>query len=257
MDIFISTIDAIGDDELCDRLITRTLTEYKDNRITKIGNSAFNNCVELKELDIPNVTSIGNLALCEIAVESLNLPSVTDMGEMCCDKTAALKLLNAPELRTVGNYCFRESGLTTLYCPKLSGGSAHSVFCSSKLEDVCLPSLTAVSLNMFSACKCLTKADFPVSASIGNAAFSGCIVLKTLVLRYGIVCSLGGSSSSGNPFANTPIEAGTGYVYVPKALIENYKTATNWSSYESIQFRALEDYTVDGTITGALDESKI
>jgi len=52
------------------------------------------------------------------------------------------------------------------------------------------------------------------------------------------------------------IGAGIGYIYVPAALIEEYKSATNWSTYAT-QFRALEDYTVDGTITGELDETKI
>lgn len=40
------------------------------------------------------------------------------------------------------------------------------------------------------------------------------------------------------------------------ALVDSYKAATNWSTYAD-QIRALEDYTVDGTTTGALDETKI
>lgn len=40
------------------------------------------------------------------------------------------------------------------------------------------------------------------------------------------------------------------------ALVDSYKAATNWSTYAT-QFRALEDYTVDGTITGELDSTKI
>jgi hypothetical protein len=32
-----------------------------------------------------------------------------------------------------------------------------------------------------------------------------------------------------------------GYIYVPKALIEDYKVATNWSTFAD-QFRAIEDY---------------
>lgn len=46
------------------------------------------------------------------------------------------------------------------------------------------------------------------------------------------------------------------YIYVPAALVDSYKVATNWSTYEA-KFRALEDYTVDGTTTGDLDETKI
>ena len=50
-------------------------------------------------------------------------------------------------------------------------------------------------------------------------------------------------------FLTTPIFDGYGYIYVPRDLIESYKTATNWS-YFADQFRILEDYTDDGTITG-------
>jgi hypothetical protein len=38
--------------------------------------------------------------------------------------------------------------------------------------------------------------------------------------------------------------------------MDTYKTSANWENFAA-QFRALEDYTVDGTITGALDINKI
>jgi N-acyl-D-aspartate/D-glutamate deacylase len=47
-----------------------------------------------------------------------------------------------------------------------------------------------------------------------------------------------------------------GYVYVPRALVNAYKTATNWSTYANY-IRAIEDYSIDGTVTGELDETKI
>ena len=53
-----------------------------------------------------------------------------------------------------------------------------------------------------------------------------------------------------------PIASGAGYIYVPAALVDSYKVATNWSTYAA-QFRALEDYTVDGTTMGELDPNKI
>lgn len=46
-----------------------------------------------------------------------------------------------------------------------------------------------------------------------------------------------------------------GWVYAPKAYLSDYKSKL--LAVVSTQFRALEDYTVDGTITGELDESKI
>ena len=44
-----------------------------------------------------------------------------------------------------------------------------------------------------------------------------------------------------NAFTNTPIKSGAGYIYVPAALVDSYKAATNWSVYAD-QIRAIEDY---------------
>jgi hypothetical protein len=44
------------------------------------------------------------------------------------------------------------------------------------------------------------------------------------------------------------------YIYVPSNLVSNY--SNQWKD-TGAQFRALEDYTVDGTITGELDPAKI
>ena len=99
----------------------------------------------------------------------------------------------------------------------------------------------------------LTLLDLPMATHIITGAFNGCSALMTLILRNTTICTLGNNSA----FDNTPIKnGGTGYIYVPRALVESYKSATNWSNF-STQFRALEDYTVDGTITGELDETKI
>lgn len=46
-----------------------------------------------------------------------------------------------------------------------------------------------------------------------------------------------------------------GYIYVPRAMISVLSETTNWSTLSS-QFRALEDYTIDGTTTGIFDEGK-
>ena len=122
--------------------------------------------------------------------------------------------------------------------------------CSS-LTTVDFPVATSIGSYAFSSCRSLTTVDFSVVTSIGTYAFNSCRVLKSLLLRGNNVCTL----SSTNAFSSTPIKFGTGYIYVPSALIEQYKAATNWSTY-SAQFRALEDYTVDGTITGELDPAK-
>ena len=93
--------------------------------------------------------------------------------------------------------------------------------------------------------------DLPLLKSINYKAFEYSNI-SALILRNDKICTLYNS----NAFNETPIQSGTGYIYVPRDFIEDYKVAENWSTYAT-QFRALEDYTVDGTITGELDESKI
>lgn len=104
----------------------------------------------------------------------------------------------------------------------------------------------------FYICSKLTTADFPMVTTIGGYAFTNCSKLNALALRSQSLCSLAHSNS----FSGTPISSGTGYIYVPSSLVDTYKSKTNWSTYAT-QFRALEDYTVDGTITGELDADKI
>ena len=122
----------------------------------------------------------------------------------------------------------------------------------SALKVVNLPLITEIVSYAFQFCSALEVADFSSVEKIGISAFQSCSSLKALIIRTETVCVL----LNYGWFSSTPIANGTGYIYVPRALVDSYKTATNWSTYAT-QFRALEDYTVDGTITGALDESKI
>ena len=129
----------------------------------------------------------------------------------------------------------------------------YAFYKCTALTTANFPVVTSIGNFAFGYCSSLTTVDFPAATSIGDYTFYNCTSLKALILRKSdAICTLLSSSA----FTTTPIASGRCYVYVPRALVDSYKTATNWSTYAS-QFRALEDYTVDGTITGALDESKI
>ena len=120
-------------------------------------------------------------------------------------------------------------------------------FTTAKFQNV-----TSIGTAAFGYCSILTTVDLPNVTRLGSYSFNNCLKLTKLILRKNTVCTL----SNTNPLTNTPIASGTGYIYVPSALIDEYKAATNWVTYAA-QFRALEDYTVDGTTTGELDESKV
>lgn len=64
--------------------------------------------------------------------------------------------------------------------------------------------------------------------AISNYDCNGCSALEIIIIRNtNGVSTLGGTTT--NFPSGTPFGDGTGTVYVPQALIESYKTATNWS----------------------------
>lgn len=98
------------------------------------------------------------------------------------------------------------------------------------LDTIYLPECTTIQGgNSFTGCTSLASIDLSKVTSISNSTFSGCSSLATVIIRTNSVCALGGSSV----FSNTPIASGTGYIYVPDALVDDYKVATNWSTYAS------------------------
>lgn len=183
---------------------------------------------------------------------------------------------------------FKDNVLTTLntsvfwYCYKLTTVDLPSVthaytnvfgYRCNSLTSVNLPELKTMGIQMFYGCPILPSIVLPKVESMSGRAFNcpvltsidtsklksfssnpyNCKSLTRLILRNTeTVCSI----NSATIFDATPIGTGTGYIYVPRALVDSYKAATNWSTYAD-QFRALEDYTVDGTTTGELDETKI
>lgn len=116
-------------------------------------------------------------------------------------------------------------------------GISAFYYCTA-LTSVDLPAATSIGNYAFYFCTSLTSVYLPVATSIGNYAFIYCTALDTLILRKSdTICTL----SNTNALASTPIASGTGYIYVPAALVDSYKAATNWTKYAD-QIRAIEDY---------------
>ena len=79
----------------------------------------------------------------------------------------------------------------------------------------------------FYKCNTLTSVSFPKATSIGSGAFNGCSNLTTIYVgtNTSTVCTL-----SSDAFSDCTKLAN---IYVPATLVNEYKKATNWSSFAS------------------------
>ena len=190
--------------------------------------------------------------LIDRSITEISSSSATSIGSYAFYSCSSLTTANFPVATSIGTSAFQYCrSLTTANFPVATSIETSAFQNCNSLTTVDFPVATSIGTSAFQNCSSLTTANFPVATSIRTSAFQYCRSLKSLLLRNNKVCTL----SNTNTFNSTPISSGTGYIYVPSELIEQYKTANNWSTYAS-RFRALEDYTVDGTITGELDPAK-
>lgn len=284
---FINTVDVLGDSAVLDSIIDGTITEFRDNNIKTIGAGAFRDCTALETVCFPNATAImggafrgsglkaitpemfpkvtrftymyGSRVFGDSMLETVEFPSLVELGEPSLfNNSPALRSVSLPNLSALGTYvagmfCDCKS-LTNVNMPKAPRVGSWFERCSS-LKEVTFPLASSVDGGAFRDATALRIVDLPVCVTInGGYTFSGDLALKAIILRSETMCTL---ASVSNVFNNSGIANGTCYVYVPRELLPQYASASNWSTFGSSIFRALEDYTVDGTITGALDEDKI
>ena len=175
--------------------------------VTSIGSYAFQSCSALTSADFPVAISIGTYAFqsCS-ALTSADFPAVTSIDSNAFSGCTALTSADFPVVTSISNYAF-------------NGCSA--------LTSADFPAVTSIGSSVFQNCSALTSADFPAVTSIGSYAFRYCSALTSLTLSKNQVATLGSTSV----FTGTPIASGTGYVYVPDDLVDQYKASTNWKTY--------------------------
>lgn len=219
-------------------LIDGTITKISNDRVTTVRSSAFLDLKSLKEVNLPNVLKINNDSFkgCN-NIKTFNAPKVTEIGSYSFANIYYTDSYDFPELIILGNYAFNNNSLKTINLPKITKVSYCCFQGCSKLETVDFPNATTTGGSTFKHSTSLKNVNLPKLTSIGTNDFYGCSLLDTIILKNETMCTLANT----NAFTNTKIVSGTGYIYVPKALIEDYKVATNWTTYAN-QFRAIEDY---------------
>jgi hypothetical protein len=209
---------------------------------------------------VNTIESLGEAAATKVYLEGAFTEFNDDVMRSLADHAfyyrTNLKSVNLPNVKSVGMYAFgRCTGLETVDLQNVMSIDMNAFDRCRNLTIANCPNVTSIDYGAFQECSKLATMDFYNITTIDGYVFGECASLKTFIIRGATMCTLERVDSfNGTPFASG--KAG-GTLLVPSALVESYKTATNWSSVLSQntknRFLALEDYTVDGTITGEID----
>lgn len=153
-----------------------------------------------------------------------------------CEGTPMEIKSNATLIR---QYCFYRwfQGVTKMEFPMAKEVGVAAFYGCSVAKTAIFPAVVTLGSQAFRGCSQIKKFDFDCIEEFEDSVFYQCTNLDTLIIRTDKVANNLGA----NTIRSTKIDGGTGYIYVPSALIEEYKAATNWAAYAD-QFRAIEDY---------------
>lgn len=227
------------------------LIQYNDTENVEDFYNMFKSCMNVEEMPLINTSKGIDFSSMYGDCRSKTFPLIdtsngTIFESMYSDCTGATTL---PTLVTKNGTTFRN-----MY------GSCYS------LTEIELDTIKATNLQQLcyygTLLKKATLSHYNInSSSNGENMFYSCNNLKAVIIRsFGESYVIGSSA-----FRNCHHMFGTydkyhnpnsdhdGYIYVPRNMIATLQSATNWSV---LQFRALEDYTKDGTCWGEFDDEK-
>lgn len=158
--------------------------------------------------------------------------------------------LESNEVTRVKQYCFASCrAITSVNLPNVTQVDAYGFLSCEQVTSANLPSVTNLGTLAFRLCLRVTFINLGAPAQIQASTFQDCSRLVTVIIRTPTLAPLANTNAFANchHFLGTthssynPTGAKDGYIYVPKALLDSYKTATNWVTYAD-QIRAIEDY---------------
>ena len=202
-----------GDDETLKGLIERNLTSITiPDSVTSIGRWAFSFCSSLTSVTIPN-----------------SVTSIRDNAFNSCAKLTSITIPNS--VTSIGNSAFSScSGLTSITIPDSVTSIEGSAFyyCTGLTSVTIGNSVTSIGGSAFYECTSLTSITIPDSVTrIGGNTFAYCSnLLEIDFSTHNAVPTLVAANAFKSTSANLVIK-------VPSALVDEWKTATNWSTYAS------------------------
>ena len=195
----------------CSKLTNITIP----NSVKNIGNYAFQGCNSLTSVTIPDsVTSIGTGAFCKCNLQEFKGRFASEDGRC---------LIISGELNS-----FASAGLTEYIIPNSVTSIGSDAFMSCKvLKSVTIPdSVTEIGIFAFYGCYSLTSMTIPDGVTkIGGWAFDECDRLQSVYCKATLPPDGGYDMFDNNASGRK--------IYVPRASVSAYRSATYWSDYSS------------------------
>ena len=239
-----------------------SIEEVDFPKAVSIEENTLRSCSNLRKINLPKVKTLPKNVFYNCKnLQEINIPLVTELPYQCFYNCTNFPGLDLTNIKTLDSYCFYGcEGITSVDLSNISSIGEGVFYNCSNLQEVIYPAeFSAVPYQLFRGCTSLQDFDFSNITTINTSAFSscpltevnlpkitrfngycfgGCSNLAKVVIRQNTsVCTL----SSTNVFNSTPIANGEGFIYVPDELLEDYKVATNWSTYAE-QIKPLSEY---------------
>ena len=225
---FDGIVDKIGDGAFqgCMTLASITIPDS----ITSIGENAFHSCVSLTGITIPEgVTEIGNdaFAKCYFTAEKFINNSSLDSADNGYWGAWVCEIIQDDGLCIDGStavYCRPNATYVTIPDSVTEIGSAAFLGCVT-LTSVTIPEgVTEIGSQAFSVCTSLTSVTIPASVtSVSYLAFAYCSSLKEVYCKPTTPPAGGDLMFYDNASGRK--------IYVPTESVDAYKSAESWSYY--------------------------
>jgi hypothetical protein len=216
-----------------------TITSFDELRffaVEQISAQAFYGCSNLNNIDLTRIKAIvgyGAFIGCT-ELEDVRFGELEQIGEAVFKNCAKAKITVPTTLKRMeysSNFEGCKAMCGDINIPNYSGSIPATSFANTAIERVLnLGGATSFAGAVFRGNTHLTVAILPPTmTSASYSLFYGCSVLETVICKSITPPAL----NENNNFNNTPIQSGTGSIYVPDASVSTYREATNWSIYAS------------------------
>ena len=230
-----------GTDYLAMRL-SGTPYEYSNSEITSLPQYAFYYDKGITKISLPNVTSVIDYSFQECTyLTSANLLNATSIGYRAflnCYNLTSVSLQNVTSISgSAFSGCY---SLTSIDLPNVTSIGSETFNNCENLTSANLPLVPTISSKTFYCCYRLLSIYIPLATSISSQAFYNCRSLRALIItQTDSVATL--SSTDAFKYCHhilgtqhstyNPNSLKDGYIYVNDNMLDQYKSATNWSTY--------------------------